>query len=552
MTVTKVSIKPRRVSLTANGVLTDFDFDFKIFAEGQVTVYLLDTDDVATLQTITTDYTVTFDSEAETGTITFLSPPTDQYTVLMISNVDYEQATDIPKGGGFSEPVVEKAYDLLAIQIQQLRGGLDRAVTLSDTSPLTSLTVPTPDAGKAWLWNATADGLENSIDDFNDIVTNAEAAQTAAEAAQTAAETAETNAETSETNAAASEGCAENWAQKAEDSPILVGCGGDGATDFSALHWANKAAAIAATINLPAIQAGDVGKILEVNVAENGYDLVAPGGSELTLAVNQATHGFSVNDWVYHNGTIYALADASAAGTAESVGVVSAVAGADDFTIQFGGRITGLSGLTAGALHYISETAGAITNVIPVTVGAVEKPVLIADSTTSGFIFNQRSSVIGSGVVATDLNLAGQALGDKIYFDGTNWVAAGVNASENIHQFSFTRDMTLTADSVHTGFQFRPSWIFFTATRTPAVAGTGTIGIGAGTSPSFGNTITNQHVRSANTWGNNGYMMVEDLPGGGSYYAMNIRTMDTDGCTIQYTRAGACTGTLQIFGLAIR
>jgi len=38
-------------------------------------------------------------------------------------------------------------------------------------------------------------------------------------------------------------GYAEEWASKAEDSLISVAAGGDGATEFSALHWAAKSAA---------------------------------------------------------------------------------------------------------------------------------------------------------------------------------------------------------------------------------------------------------------------------------------------------------------------
>lgn len=120
------------------------------------------------------------------------------------------------------------------------------------------------------------------------------------------------------------------------------------------------------------------------------------GGATLDHDVNQTTHGFSVNDWVYNTGgaTSYALADASAASTAESIGIVSDVADVNNFTVQFGGRITGLTGLTAGEAHFLSEVAGDITATAPSTVGAVIKPVLVADSTTSGFIFNMRGSEI--------------------------------------------------------------------------------------------------------------------------------------------------------------
>jgi hypothetical protein len=158
------------------------------------------------------------------------------------------------------------------------------------------------------------------------------------------------------------------------------------------------------------------------------------GGTTLELDVNQTTHGFSVNDWVYHNGTIYALADASAAATSESIGVVSAVAGVDDFTVQFGGRITGLTGLTTGEAHFLSETAGQITATAPTAAGAVSKPVLIADSTTSGFIFNMRGSLnvdstsftgpfvdgdLTAGVLTISHNLGRQYVQVQV-FDNTN------------------------------------------------------------------------------------------------------------------------------------
>ena len=135
------------------------------------------------------------------------------------------------------------------------------------------------------------------------------------------------------------------------------------------------------------VVATNIGSAITVTIAGGGG-----GGATLTEDVNQTTHGFTVGQWVYNNGTIYALADASAATTAESIGVVSAVAGANDFTIQFGGKITGLSGLTKGEAHFLSETAGLITATAPTTSGAITKPVLIADSTTSGFIFNMRGS----------------------------------------------------------------------------------------------------------------------------------------------------------------
>jgi hypothetical protein len=480
MTVTKVSIKPRRLSLTANGILTDFDFDFKIFAEGQITVYLLDTDGVATLQTITTDYTVEFDSEAETGTITFLTPPTDQYTVLMISNVDYEQSTDIPKGGGFSEPVVEKAYDLLAIQIQQLKDEVDRCVQLAETSLLTSITLPDPEAGAPIGWNATADGLTNNptntnlsqidVDASPDFIgANAGDGVLRVDSSISYADggdfiTLSVNEAAVDHDQLLNFSAAEHFTMLDEDD-MASDSNTQAATQQSIRAYVNNAVSLmnefTELTDTPADYTGHSLKLVRVNAGETGlefYTLPAadtitvedegtplttavtkfnfagagvtvtepvadevlvtiPGGggsASLTQDVNQTTHGFSVNDWVYHNGTIYALADASAASTAESIGVVSAVTDVDNFTVQFGGRITGLSGLTAGEAHFLSETAGAITATAPTTEGAVVKPVLIADSTTSGFIFNMRGVEI-TGTTSwyqafTNANLSGGVL----------------------------------------------------------------------------------------------------------------------------------------------
>lgn len=119
----------------------------------------------------------------------------------------------------------------------------------------------------------------------------------------------------------------------------------------------------------------------------------------LTKSVSQTGHGFSVGDLVYHTGSAYAKAKADAATTAEVVGVVAAVADANTFTLQFGGYVTGLGGLTAGTTYFLSAaTAGGITATEPSTAGYVSKPVLVADSTSSGYILNTRGVVIASTV----------------------------------------------------------------------------------------------------------------------------------------------------------
>lgn len=66
--------------------------------------------------------------------------------------------------------------------------------------------------------------------------------------------------------------------------------------------------------------------------------------------------------------------------SANALGMLVADASAGDtISVRMIGRVTGLSGLTAGTLYYISATAGAITSSAP----ANARPFAVADSTTS-------------------------------------------------------------------------------------------------------------------------------------------------------------------------
>lgn len=116
----------------------------------------------------------------------------------------------------------------------------------------------------------------------------------------------------------------------------------------------------------------------------------------VTKSINQTGHGLSVGDWVRLSGTDYIKAQADNAANAEVVGVVSAVADVDNFTLTTDGYVTGLSGLTAGTAYFLSPSiAGALTSTDP-TGTDVSKPLLVADSTTSGWVIILRGTISGS------------------------------------------------------------------------------------------------------------------------------------------------------------
>jgi hypothetical protein len=117
-------------------------------------------------------------------------------------------------------------------------------------------------------------------------------------------------------------------------------------------------------------------------------------GSQVYIPVTQ-TQAFSPGQVVVDNAGTFALALADNAADAEVYGIVGA--SGNPFTAVLSGEITGLSGLTAGSVYFLSDaTPGLLTTTAPTAVGHIWKPLLIADSATSGNVINFLGIVIGA------------------------------------------------------------------------------------------------------------------------------------------------------------
>jgi hypothetical protein len=111
--------------------------------------------------------------------------------------------------------------------------------------------------------------------------------------------------------------------------------------------------------------------------------------------VTQTAHGLTVQDVVRLSSTSYVQAQANNASNAEVVGIVAEVPDANTFTVVSAGWLDGLSGLTPGALYYLSaSSAGDMTVTEPATPGQISKPLLVADAATSGYWVNYRGRVV--------------------------------------------------------------------------------------------------------------------------------------------------------------
>jgi hypothetical protein len=112
-------------------------------------------------------------------------------------------------------------------------------------------------------------------------------------------------------------------------------------------------------------------------------------GSATSRTITQTAHGFTVGKWLYGTGSAYALATASN----DTIGVVTSVVDANNFILTTSGYATGLTGLVQGSTYYMDTVAGNITATIP---AGVIRPVLIADSTTSGYVQQYTNQAVGT------------------------------------------------------------------------------------------------------------------------------------------------------------
>lgn len=176
--------------------------------------------------------------------------------------------------------------------------------------------------------------------------------------------------------------------------------------------------------------------VVPVFIAEStnaGYVLSQRGIENVTIVtdadrtertVTQVAHGFAVGEALRLSGATYGLAIANASNDSNVVGVVQSVTDVDNFVLVMSGYIDGQSGLVAGSRYFLSPTvAGALTTTEPTAASEFSVPVLIADSTTTGYVTGQRSN---PSVASFDTGISKA----WINFNGIGTVA--INGSFNV------------------------------------------------------------------------------------------------------------------------
>jgi hypothetical protein len=126
----------RRVVYAASGT-GPYNFTFEILAAADIAVYRDDT-----LLTLTTDYTVTINSNG-TGFVTLTAAPTGATQIAIVGNRTIQRTTDFVTGGDFFANTLNDELDQQTIFAQQNAEALGRSLTAPQTDPTTiNMTLP--------------------------------------------------------------------------------------------------------------------------------------------------------------------------------------------------------------------------------------------------------------------------------------------------------------------------------------------------------------------------------------------------------------------------
>lgn len=136
-----VASQTSRVSYAGNGSTVLFAVPFYFLENGHLRVVLRSSAGVETVQTITTNYTVTGAGNPSGGSITMVVAPPSGSTLVIVRNVPVTQETDYQANDPFPAESHERALDKLTMIAQQSDDVGNRAIKIPETET-NNTTVP--------------------------------------------------------------------------------------------------------------------------------------------------------------------------------------------------------------------------------------------------------------------------------------------------------------------------------------------------------------------------------------------------------------------------
>ena len=157
-----VSSSINQVSYSGNGTTVLFPVNYYFLQDSHLQVVLITAAGVESIQTLTTNYTVTGAGNEAGGSVTMLVAPLAGTTLVIQREVPATQETDYLANDPFPAESHERALDKLTMLVQQNERELDRALKIPLASvPTTSTELPLPQASKLLAWNSNASAITN-------------------------------------------------------------------------------------------------------------------------------------------------------------------------------------------------------------------------------------------------------------------------------------------------------------------------------------------------------------------------------------------------------
>jgi len=463
-----ISNVPRRVVYAASGT-GPYAFTFEILDETDIAVYK-----ASTLLTLTTDYTVTIDTDG-TGSVTLVSTAgTSNITIVGSKNI--QRTTDFTTGGDLFANTLNDELDNQTIFVQQVAETAERGLKAPVTDPTDiAMTLPAKAsrAGKTLAFDANGnpvvgedignwrgdwtsgtsytvrdlvkDGSNSSVYRCNTAhtasgttpissntdsakwdlvidgtaVADAEAAQAAAEAAQDAAETAETNAETAATNAASSASAASTSATNAASSASSAS---------SSASSASSSASAASTSATNASTSASSASTYATN-ASNSASSASTSASSASSSASAASTSASNASTSATNAASSATAASGSASTA-STQATNAASSASAASTSATNASSSASAASTSATNAASSATSAASSATAAAASAAEAANKVAKTSDTG------SAVLPKGTTAErdGTPLSGYfrfntTTGQAEMYNGSAWGSVGGGAT---------------------------------------------------------------------------------------------------------------------------
>lgn len=246
MSENKVNIIPR-ARFIADGATTDFFYNFNIFTPEDMDVYLNE-------QLQATGYEIIC-NESEGGKVIFATPPQEGIVVTIIRNLELKRTSDFQEGGAFRAKVINHELDYQVASLQQLNEKITRTVTFPPYMPIEAdVSLPTPQAGTALIWNQEENTLINSNVKIDMVISDITTIKNQAQEAASQSASSANNSKNSAVNSAGSCSKAAESATESANQAELARKYAEGTIvetpNGSAKFWSEKSEAFANTVDI--------------------------------------------------------------------------------------------------------------------------------------------------------------------------------------------------------------------------------------------------------------------------------------------------------------